>query len=273
MSGLGRHGATRAVLFSAVMLLGGAPALALAYTVQPGDTLSEIAAEQGVSLAELVAVNGISDPDRVFAGQELTIPGQAGGSSMYVVRSGDTLGAIAEGHGVTVAALLLANPGIGNADMIVEGQSLVMPPPVRAMDADVTVGALLASEARRAGLDPALVQALAWQESGWRQDAVSDAGAVGVLQLLPETAAWIASDIVGEPLDTVGSARDNVRAGVALLSWLAARANSEELMLAWYYQGQGSVAANGVFPSTWRYIANVQALRAYIARYGAPPPP
>lgn len=47
------------------------------YTVQPGDTLSRIAGELGVSLAELAKVNRITDPNRIRAGQVLDIPGRA----------------------------------------------------------------------------------------------------------------------------------------------------------------------------------------------------
>ena len=45
------------------------------YTVQPGDTLSAIAVQYGVSINDLMAVNGLSDPDSIFAGQQLRIPG------------------------------------------------------------------------------------------------------------------------------------------------------------------------------------------------------
>ncbi len=50
------------------------PVVAGRYTVQPGDTLSGIATRFGVSEAELAAVNDLADRDRLFAGQELTIP-------------------------------------------------------------------------------------------------------------------------------------------------------------------------------------------------------
>jgi LysM repeat protein len=50
------------------------PVVAGRYTVQPGDTLSGIAARFGVSEAEIVAVNDLLDRDRLFAGQELAIP-------------------------------------------------------------------------------------------------------------------------------------------------------------------------------------------------------
>ena len=51
-----------------------APVAAGRYTVKPGDTLSGIAAQFGVSEAEIVATNDLLDRDRLFAGQELIIP-------------------------------------------------------------------------------------------------------------------------------------------------------------------------------------------------------
>ncbi|MDL1920852.1 LysM peptidoglycan-binding domain-containing protein, partial [Chloroflexi bacterium CFX5] len=48
------------------------------YIVQPGDSLYSIAARFGVSLDELLAVNGISDPNTLAVGQQLTIPGLEG---------------------------------------------------------------------------------------------------------------------------------------------------------------------------------------------------
>ena len=91
------------------------------------------------------------------------------------------------------------------------------------------------------------------------------------MQLLPETAAWVSSDLAGTPLDVVGSAADNAEAGAVLFAWLLARSGDEDLALAHYVQGQGSVAREGLYQQTREYIADVQALRAYIARYGRPP--
>lgn len=45
------------------------------YTVQQGDTLSQIAVAYGVSIDDLMAANGLNDPDSIFVGQELRIPG------------------------------------------------------------------------------------------------------------------------------------------------------------------------------------------------------
>ena len=94
------------------------------YIVHTGDTLSAIAARFGVSLAALVGANPqISDPDRIFPGQVVTIPGSSPASGpAYVVQRGDTLTAIANRFGVSLASLEAANPQISDPDRIFRGQ-------------------------------------------------------------------------------------------------------------------------------------------------------
>jgi LysM repeat protein len=112
---------------------------AAAYVVRPGDTLNAIAARYGVSASALARANGIANPNRIYIGQQLTIPGAAGAASaatakkatttaaasggVYVVQPGDTLGRIAARYGTTVRALMAAN-GIANPDRIWVGQRL-----------------------------------------------------------------------------------------------------------------------------------------------------
>ena len=67
------------------------------------------------------------------------------------------------------------------------------------------------------GVDPKLARALAWMESGFQQDVVSSAGAIGVMQLLPETWQLVDTMLLGEV--TPRTYDGNVRAGVRYLRW------------------------------------------------------
>jgi tyrosinase len=99
------------------------------YIVHTGDTFSAIAARFGVSLATLVGANPqITDPNRIFPGQVVTIPGSSpAAGSDYVVQSGDTLNAIANRFGVSLAALKAANPQISDPNRIFPGQIITIP--------------------------------------------------------------------------------------------------------------------------------------------------
>ncbi|MFQ5575850.1 MAG: LysM domain-containing protein, partial [Anaerolineae bacterium] len=121
----------------AILLLGARPVFAqrgpAKYTVQVGDTLSHIALKYNVSVAQLAALNGLANPDLIFAGQSLTIPGDspvangAGSEHVYTVQPGDTLFEIAARFGVRMTRLARAN-NIANVDLIEVGQPLTIPP-------------------------------------------------------------------------------------------------------------------------------------------------
>ena len=97
--------------------------------IQPGDTLSGIALRYGTTVAALTALNGISDPDKIYAGNTLKVPentsGNSGssGASYYTIQSGDTLSGIALRFGTTVAALASLN-GISDPDKIYADQTI-----------------------------------------------------------------------------------------------------------------------------------------------------
>jgi LysM repeat protein len=119
------------IAVAGLLLAGAAGARAATVAVGPGDTLSAIAARNGTTVAAIVAANGIRDPNRVVAGRRLTIPGAGGSSSggagaSYVVRRGDTLGAIAARSGTSVAAIAGAN-GIADPARIVAGRRIRIP--------------------------------------------------------------------------------------------------------------------------------------------------
>ena len=107
------------------------------------------------------------------------------------------------------------------------------------------------------GVDRALVRAVIHAESAFRPYAISEAGAQGLMQLMPATAARFAVD---DPFD----ARQNIRGGVRYLAWLLKRFNGNQVLaLAGYNAGEASVVEyNGVPPyaETQSYVTLVQSL-------------
>lgn len=102
------------------------------YTVQAGDTLSSIAAKFGTTVANLVAINNISNPNLIYVGEVLKLPTDTGISSgassnqydsSYVVQAGDTLSGIALRFNTTVNYLARIN-GITNPSLIYPGEVL-----------------------------------------------------------------------------------------------------------------------------------------------------
>jgi LysM repeat protein len=105
------------------------------YVVRSGDYLARIAAQFNTTVAALVRANPqIEDPNLIFPGQELVIPGALvvipdTGERVYVVEAGDTLSEIATRFGVTVNELVEEND-IDDPNIILRGQRLVIPGPV-----------------------------------------------------------------------------------------------------------------------------------------------
>ena len=100
--------------------------------VQYGDTLSQIAYQYGTTVAELVRLNNIANPNLIYVGQRIYLPngnneGNSGGNTIqYTVRYGDTLSQIAYQYGTTVAELVRLN-SIVNPNLIYVGQILTIP--------------------------------------------------------------------------------------------------------------------------------------------------
>jgi soluble lytic murein transglycosylase-like protein len=202
-----------------------APPPAGSYTVPPGDTLSGIAASSGISTDQLAWMNGLDPAGVLLAGTALKLPTSA-------------------------PAARAPSPE---------------PTHVPEADPQPTPGRTSAGEigqiASQHGVDPSLVAAVAWQESGFNNGVVSSANARGVMQVLPGTWDWVQHNLAARPLDPA-STSDNVHAGVLYLDQLLRDSGGDEATaVAAYYQGLGSVRSTGVLPETQRYVDNVMALR------------
>jgi LysM repeat protein len=104
------------------------------HVVRKGETLATIARKHGVSVAALAQANGIKNPNVVYAGRTLVVPGGSGspadaapaaGSVVHTVRAGENLAGIASRYGTTVSALVSAN-GIKNPNVVVIGRTLTV---------------------------------------------------------------------------------------------------------------------------------------------------
>lgn len=110
----------------------------------------------------------------------------------------------------------------------------------------------IAQAAAEQGLPTELLEALVWTESGFRADAVSHAGATGLTQLMPATAAGLGVD----PHDPV----QNLQGGARFLRQMIDRFGSLDLALAAYNAGPGRVdRAGGIpdIPETRNYVTTV----------------
>lgn len=132
--------------------------------------------------------------------------------------------------------------------------------------ADKPFADLIHVAARNAGLEPELVHALIAVESGYQAEAISEKGAIGLMQVLPETAQRYG---IRDPAKSV---RDNLKAGTLYLKDLMQMFNGQlELVLAAYNAGEKVVLRYGMkippYPETQRYVP------AVLAKYSEMRPP
>ena len=194
------------------------------YVVQPGETLSGIAARAGVSADQLGWMNGIDPAAPLLSGTALKLP-----------------------SGTVPATTAQAEP-----------QQVTQAPPYATPGH--TNSAEISQIAGQHGVSGSLASAIAYQESGFNNGVVSSANARGVMQVMPGTWDWVEQNLSG-PLDPA-SPQDNVKAGTLYLRQLLQDTGGDERMaIAAYYQGLGSVQSQGMLPETERYVENVTALR------------
>jgi soluble lytic murein transglycosylase-like protein len=269
-----RRQGTAALLVVAALAAGGLADVG--HVVAPGETLLTLSRKYATTPKEIAQANHIANPNLIVIGMNLRIPASAGAPApqpapapatglrppapaaqvvTYTVKAGDNLTAIALHYGVTPTALAVLN-GISKLNLVQVGKVLRIPVPSPA-----TVESLLAKYAKAYKVEAALIKALAWQESGWQQQVISDMGAVGVMQLMPETGRFTGEIILQRMVNTA-NLEHNVEAGVAFFAYLVRQAKGDvQLAVAGYYQGLRSVRKKGMQADTKRYVANVMALR------------
>lgn len=263
------------------------------YRVQPGDSLTTIAARNGLSRAALAAANGLSPTGWVIAGHTIRLSGAAAATTTssssttvvpapmgaYTVRPGDTLSSLAARSRVPLAQMAYVN-GVDLAKPLLVGTVLKLPTgsPVQAttpapqrtvvpvaspMPTPTRLTATqVGSIAVQHGVPSSLASAIAYQESGFNNAMVSPANARGIMQVLPGTWDWVQANLAGGRLNPY-SASDNVRAGSLYLAQLLRQTGGDAgLAAAGYYQGLSSVRRIGMLPETRRYVADVTALRS-----------
>ena len=208
-----------------------------------------------------LAPDGIAGPQTY---KSLARPGAAPVNPVriHVVQPGESFFSIAARYCVTPTKLARTNR-LPLTDVIVPGQRFVLPRGARAArdgaPSHETVRRALDYWAHRNGVDPALVRALAWMESGFQQDVVSDVGAIGVMQLLPETWEFVDTVLLG--FRTPRTYAGNIRAGVRYLRWqLDEFRGNRRLALAGWYQGARAVRERGLYRETKQFVRVVLAL-------------
>jgi N-acetylmuramoyl-L-alanine amidase len=206
-----------------------APAAMGGYTVRLGDTLSGLAAQTGVTVGAIAAMNGLDPDGLLLEGTVLKLP------------TGAPAPAAASEPAPAEVVVPVADPA---------------PTPGFVSAADVQ------NVAAAHGISPSLAAAVAYQESGFNNGMVSSANARGVMQVMPGTWDYVQQNLAGAQQLDPNSPTDNIHAGVMYLKRLLTDAGGDEnAAIAGYYQGLRSVQERGMFDDTQRYVDNVQALR------------
>lgn len=248
------------------------------YTVKQGDTLSSIALANGTTVAALAKANNLADPDLIILGRTLQVPTKTAGISTPISTSAasgtsrstsstssttpstttpTTRSSTGSSTSLTIAdrTFLGRTYSESTVKRAAETRSYLATRPVPTRS---QTKAMIIATANRYGVDPRLALAIGWQESGWNQRAVSVAGAIGVMQVMPSSGQW-AEGLGGTKINLLDP-QDNITAGILIIRYNVAHASSLDQAIAAYYQGLGGVRSNGMYPDTKAYVKSVRNL-------------
>ena len=277
----GKAAVTVCALGCGMQIMSAAPAQALAVRVGPGMTVYGLASRFHVSEAAIVAANHLANPRLIDVGTLLRIPARstaavAAPAGFVTVGAGETLWSIAVRYHSSVAALAASN-GLRNANYIFPGERLRVPHAAPAYRTVATVSpmrmpASLAGSPRIAlapvfrhwaavyGVSPAMLEGLAWWESGWNQASVSSTGAIGLGQLEPATVSFVKRVLIKNPNLNPYVASDNIQMSAAYLRYLMNQTGWNSIhALASYYEGLALVRRGYPAPGVGTYVHGVLA--------------
>jgi soluble lytic murein transglycosylase-like protein len=229
---------------------GFATSAAHTYVVQPGDTLWALSRANGLTVSQLAAANNMNQNDLLLIGRHLFIP-----SNQPAATASASPSASATGPSTTENAWAFCSSFVSQG-----GPWGVLPSLLQASPDRLALQPLFIKWANHYNLSLSLLEAIAWQESGWQQNAVSSAGAIGTGQIMPDTATFISGSIIGIPMN-INSVSDNIRMSAAFLAYLAGvEGNNRCATIAAYYEGPLNLSQYGVFPDAQAYVGSVEAL-------------
>lgn len=225
---------------------GGAPQTVV---VHLGDTLGAIAARNHTTVAALAAVNGITNPNHITAGQVLRLPVSS------------TMAPASFNAPLPPGAPVSSPSGAANTGGL--------PAALRAHPDRLALIPVFKQAAAIAGVPASLLEAMCWWESGWQVGALSSSGAVGVCQIEPATAVFIRTVLLhGAALDPRVAAQ-NIALAAAYLGYLVQQAGgNRQLALGGYYAGLASVLKHGMSADTKNYVAGITAYARIFAAAG-----
>ena len=184
----------------------------------------------------------------------------------YNVVSGNTLNYIARRYSTTAWTLARANH-ISNINRIFVGQRLCITnytvgstnpgPTVLGQSSRGQVASLIRLTAARYGLPANLLLAIASVESGFRQQAISPSGAIGTMQIMPQTAVVLNAQ--ARTRYNPYRLADNITLGAIFLRSLSQEYHGNlTRVISAYNEGAGNVNRRGIF--NWGYVNRVLAL-------------
>lgn len=281
------------------LALQAARTVVLTYVVRTGDTLNAIARRFGTSASTLATMNSLTNPNLIYVGQSLAVPmivrdGSGSGVIPVVPPPGVEVVPLGSRPTTTTTTAPTTTVRPTTTTLLATTTSTLpptttttlpptttvpvstsVPPPPTPVSLPVSLFGSAANDPVRLALVPSfdrwsdtyrvsrsLMKGLGYVESSWRADALSSAGAVGIGQLMPDTSAWLAVYIIGDPSLDPHDPDDNIRMSARYIRWLIDQLGNEYSAIAAYYQGIGSVQRDGIQPGSHAYVARVQSARA-----------